>query len=107
MKPFKIQQKAQVDEGIGGFIEDWTTFKAAEGYLDLIIGTDQNSLQNAFTEQSTHVLIIPDFTSGITDNMRVLEDNGRYYSVTYVDDPVGQGHHNELYLKYEGVVQRV
>lgn len=103
-KSFKVQQKSQVDDGIGGFKEVWSTFKTVEGYIDLITGTDQNSVQNAFTEESTHMLIIPTFTEGITNNMRVIEENNRSYSITYADDPVGQGHHNEIYLKYDGVV---
>ncbi len=104
MQTFEIEVMAQVDDGIGGFIEDWAPFKTVQGYLDLITGTDLNTLQNAFTEQSTHVLIIPIYTDGITDKMRVVDKKGRYYTITYADDPVGVGHHNELYVKYGGVL---
>ena len=104
MKEFKIEVMAQVDDGIGGFIEDWAPFKTVSGYIDLITGTDLNTLQNAFTEQSTHVLIIPKFTTGITDKMRVVDSQNRYYTITYADDPVDQHHHNELYVKYGGVL---
>ena len=104
MKTFEIQVMTQVDDGIGGYIEGWAPFKTIQGYLDLITGTDLNTLQNAFTEQSTHVLIIPIYTDGITDKMRVVDKNDRYYTVTYVDDPVGVGHHNELYIKFGGVI---
>ncbi|MED0689955.1 phage head closure protein [Bacillus licheniformis] len=105
MKSFDIQEKKQIDDGIGGFTEDWTTFAKVQGYLDLVTGTDETTLQNAVTEQSTHMLIIPEFTDGITDDMRVVEENGRYYLITYADDPVGLGHHNEIYCKYGGVIQ--
>jgi hypothetical protein len=104
MQEFTIQEKAEVDDGIGGLKLDWGEFESVEGYIDLITGTDQNTVQNAITEQSTHVLIIPNFTPGITDDMRVVDSNSRYYSITYADDPVGQGHHNELYLIYGGVL---
>lgn len=104
MKEFKIEAMAQVDDGIGGFIEDWAPFKTVRGYIDLITGTDLNTLQNAFTEQSTHVLIIPQFTDGITDKMRAVDSQNRYYTITYADDPVGVGHHNELYIKFGGVI---
>ena len=104
MQEFEIQRMTQVDDGIGGFTEDWAPFKTVQGYLDLITGTDLNTLQNAFTEQSTHVLIIPQFTAGITDKMRVVDSNNRYYTITYADDPVGVGHHNELYIKFGGVI---
>lgn len=101
---FTIQQFSQFDDGIGGFTENWAPFKTVQGYLDLITGTDLNTLQNAFTEQSTHVLIVPQFTDGITDKMRVVDNQNRYYTITYADDPVGQHHHNELYVKYGGVL---
>ena len=104
MQTFEIEVMAQVDDGIGGFTENWAPFKTVQGYLDLITGTDLNTLQNAFTEQSTHVLIIPQFTTDITDKMRVVDSQNRYYSITYADDPVGVGHHNELYVKYGGVL---
>ena len=101
---FLIQQFTQVDDGIGGSIEEWDDFKIVEGYIDLITGTDLNNVQNAITEQSTHILIIPSFTEGITDNMRVVDKDSRYYSITYSDNPVGLNHHNELYLTFGGVL---
>lgn len=103
-QPFTIQQFEQTDDGIGGYTEQWSTFKEVKGYLDLSAGTDLNSVQNAIIEQSTHVLIIPEFTAGITDKMRVIDSDGRWYLITYADDPVGQGHHNEIYVKFGGVL---
>lgn len=104
MQTFEIEVTAQVDDGIGGFTENWEPFKTVKGYIDLLTGTDLNTLQNAFTEQSTHILIIPQFTTGITDKMRVVDSQNRYYTITYADDPVGIGHHNELYIKFGGVI---
>lgn len=104
MNPFMIQHKAQVDDGLGGFTENWKTFNTVDGYIDFITGTDRNMVQNAFVEDSTHVLIIPDYTQGITDNMRVVDKDNRYYSITYSDNPVGVNHHNEIYLTYGGVL---
>ena len=107
MQEFKIQVMDQIDNGIGGFNEDWADFKTVKGYIDLLTGTDLNTLQNASIEQSTHILIIPEFTPGITDDMRVVDETNRYYTITYADDPVGQGHHNEIYCKYGGVIDDV
>ena len=104
MNHFVIQQVTQVDDGIGGYEEKWAPFKDVFGYIDLLTGTDLNTSQNAITEQSTHVLVIPNYESDITDKMRVVDDNKRYYSITYADDPVGQHHHNELYLTFGGVL---
>jgi SPP1 family predicted phage head-tail adaptor len=103
-KEFVIQKKIETDDGIGGLIETWSEFDTVDGYLDLVTGTDLNTVQNAFVEQSTHILIIPEFTEGITDSMRVIDDDNRYYTITYSDDPVGQKHHNEIYCKYGGVI---
>lgn len=104
MQSFDIQHKTQVDDGLGGFTEGWDVFTSVEGYIDLITGTDQNNVQNAFVEDSTHILIIPEYTQGITDNMRVVDSDSRYYTITYSDNPVGVNHHNEVYLTYGGVL---
>ena len=53
MNRFLIQAKTQADDGIGGFAEDWSDLKEVFGYLDLVTGTDLNSVQNAIIEQST------------------------------------------------------
>lgn len=94
----------QKPDGIGGLIDDWDLFKGVNGYLDLLTGTDESPLQNASVEDSTHILAIPDYTEGITDDMRVVDSSKRWYEVTYSDDPVGVRHHNELYLKFGGVL---
>lgn len=104
MNTFTIEMKERVDDGLGGYIEEWTAVKTVEGYLDLLSGTDLNSAQNAITEESTHVLVIPSYTEGITDKMRVVDDDNRFYHITYADNPVGINHHNELYLTFGGVL---
>ena len=104
MQSFDIQKVSQVDDEIGGFVEEGQTFKEVQGYLDMLSGTDLTAMQNAFVEESTHVLVVPKFADGITDNMRIVDKDGRYYSISYVDNPVGIDHHNEIYCKYGGVV---
>ncbi|MDT2824352.1 phage head completion protein [Vagococcus lutrae] len=100
----KAQSKAQVDDGIGGFNESWSDYKSFDGYIDLLQGSDLTNAQNAFIEESTHVLIIPQYQAGITDDMRILDESNRWYEITYADDPVNIQHHNELYLKFGGVL---
>lgn len=104
MNRFLIQAKTQADDGIGGFTEDWSDLKEVFGYLDLVTGTDLNSVQNAIIEQSTHVLILPEFISWVTADMRIVDSLKRYYTITYADDPIGIHHHNELYCKFGGVI---
>ena len=104
MNRFLIQAKTQADDGIGGFTEDWSDLKEVFGYLDLVTGTDLNNVQNAFIEQSTHLLILPEFISWVTADMRIVDSLKRYYTITYADDPMGVHHHNELYCKFGGVI---
>ena len=104
MNRFLIQAKTQADDGIGGFTEDWSDLEEVFGYLDLVTGTDLNSVQNAIIEQSTHVLILPEFISWVTADMRIVDDQKRFYLITYADDPMGVHHHNELYCKFGGVI---
>ena len=104
MNRFLIQAKTQADDNIGGFTEDWSDLKEVFGYLDLVTGTDLNNVQNAFIEQSTHVLILPEFISWVTADMRIVDSLKRYYTITYADDPMGVHHHNELYCKFGGVI---
>lgn len=104
MNRFLIQAKTQADDNIGGFTEDWSDLKEVFGYLDLVTGTDLNNVQNAIIEQSTHVLILPEFISWVTADMRIVDSLKRYYTITYADDPMGINHHNELYCKFGGVI---
>ena len=82
MNRFILQAKTQPDDGIGGFTEDWSDLKEVFGYLDLVTGTDLNNVQNAFIEQSTHLLILPEFISWVTADMRIVGDRKRYYTIT-------------------------
>lgn len=99
MKKYLIQEEVPESDGIGGVISSgFKKFDIVNGLLDLSNGSDRNTIQNAVTENSTHILVILDYVGGITDNMRVVAEDGRVYDITYPDDPAGQGNHNELYL---------
>jgi SPP1 family predicted phage head-tail adaptor len=104
MQTFVAQSRTQTDDGIGGLTATWTDAVEFNGYLDLVTGTDLNNVQNAYTEDSTHVLVIPKYRDELTDNMRVVDASGRFYHINYVDNPVGMNHHIELYLTFGGVV---
>lgn len=101
---FIIQGSQKVKTSIGDYKSVWSDLGVVSGYLDLITGTDVNTLQKAIIEQSTHVAVLTPFpTFKITDGMRFVHDN-RYYTITYADDPVGQQHHMELYLTFGGTL---
>lgn len=99
MKKYLIQEENTKPDGMGGVISTgFKRFDIVNGLLDLSNGSDRNTIQNAVTENSTHILVILDFVEGITDNMRVVGKDGRVYDITFRDNPAGQGNHNELYL---------
>lgn len=101
-RPHLIQKVKYKSDGMGGTLPDgYETFAVVDGVLDLLDGTDRNSTQNAVTEDSTHVLVILDYIEGITDNMRVVDENYRVYDITYSDNPAGQNNHNEVLLALE------
>lgn len=100
---FEVRQRVREPDGVGGFDDVWVHFIDVDGYLDLVNGTDLNGQQNAFIQQSTHMLIIPNIPKEtITDKMRIA-GGGKVYDVTYPDDPVNAHHHLEVYLTFAGV----
>ena len=103
METFSIMQKDRVDDGIGGFTTGTSKLKDVNGYIDLINGTDLAIKQNALVQESTHVAILPFFSQGIgiTADMELIDDMGKTYVITYVDDPVNAHHHWELYLTFK------
>lgn len=97
-RPHLIQEEVQESDGMGGTITTTKDVMIVYGLLDLLSGTDRNNIQNAITEESTHVLVLLDYTEGITDSMRVIDDDYRVYDITYSDNPAGQNNHNEILL---------
>lgn len=101
MNKYLIQEENTKSDGMGGIISTgYKKFDIVNGLLDLSNGSDQNNIQNAVIENSTHILVILDYVEGITDDMRIVDEDGRVYEITYSDDPAAQGNHNELYLTF-------
>lgn len=96
-----IKSKKRVDDGIGGFKFSFEDFMTVQGYIDLASGTDEATKQNAAIEESTHYAIIPQYVAGITQDMELVDEEGKRYVITYVDDPMGIHHHLELYLTFK------
>jgi hypothetical protein len=102
-----LLDKITTDDGIGGVEEAWEIAGSIVGYIDLLAGTDQAVGQikanNAWVEESTHIAIITD-SRGLepNDKQGLIDSKGKEYEITYSDDPVGVGHHRELYLRYRG-----
>lgn len=68
-----------------------------DGFLDLISG-DRSNLQNAEIEQSSHLFITFDFSQELTIDERLFY-KGKYYEITFVDNPMELNDHLEVYLK--------
>lgn len=98
-----IQSLVDQPDGMGGTIRDWVDSQVLHGYLDLVSGSNQqHAIHNAQIEESTHILIVPEYQLEVMDKMRVVDQNSRKYTITYVDNPVGINHHLEIYLKFAG-----
>lgn len=101
---FVIQQKVNVETDIGDYMETWDDLGSVSGILDLLTGTDINTIQKAIVQQSTHIAVLmPKPSFEITDKMRLIYLD-KYYAITYADNPAEQDHHMELYLTYGGVL---
>lgn len=100
---FEIQECISTDDDIGGRVDIWKLKTIVDGFLDMLTGSDIATLQKAIVQESTHILIVPEYRADITDDMRVVF-NGYWYSITFVDDPVGQHDHLEIYLKSGGII---
>lgn len=99
----RIQKQVQIDDGWGGTEQTWQDVQLPKVsmWLDMLAGDNRSAQQNAVVEESTHVLIIQPYIVGITDKMRFVDNGNRVYAITYSDNPVGQSHHNEIYLEYQ------
>lgn len=98
-KEYKVQVNTPVDNNIGGFVSSWNDLRTIYGWIDYLSGTDQNTLQNALTQESTHILVTDRIYAGITGKMRIVDAYGRDYQITFVDNPGNEDHHLEIYLK--------
>lgn len=89
-----------------GTTETWAVEGGLTGWLDMLTGSDlpSGSGDNAFVEESTHVLITDGMPATVPTNAdRIVTDVlGRVFHVTYVDDVTGVGHHLEIYLRHAG-----
>lgn len=100
---FCILENTQEPDGLGGVIENVEKTYYGYGYLDLITGTNISVQQEALVEQSTHILIT-DYFYGYEDSIKsdmVVNIDDKYYRITFVDNPMEQNHHLEIYLNYE------
>lgn len=97
MNSFSIERYSEEPDGIGGVIQEWKFHTEINGYMDMVTGRE-NTTQNTFTEESTHVLVTDHANYDVTKADKLVS-GGIGYEITFVDDPMGIGRHLEIYLK--------
>lgn len=94
----KTRRYLPVKNSFGGYTQEWSDNVTFEGVIDLLTG-GQSTSQQKISEDSTHILICEEIFD-IKMGDRVIA-NGKWYDVTFVDEPFG--HHLEVELKYRGL----
>lgn len=84
----------------GAPLENWSYLQDVTGLLDMVSGSNTNDAIMSVVRDSTHYLIIDPYVDVLRRDMKVVDDEDNVYIVTYADDPGGQHHHVELYLRY-------
>lgn len=97
---FKVEKQP---DGIGGTTQMDVSRGTMNGYLDMLTGDDEQAMQKGHIEQSTHVIVVRPIDNGNLLPFMPLKGDlvkfqGKDFVVTYVDDPVGVGHHLEVFL---------
>ncbi len=83
---------------IGEDIKKWQTIAKHKGWLDLSNGNSRYGDFNAKTEEATHVFVCDAFEIDKTKVGRLLI-KGRFFDVSYFDEPMELSYHFEIYLK--------
>ncbi|EPY2274506.1 head-tail adaptor protein [Clostridium sporogenes] len=97
---FSVMGITKKDNGIGGFMEEEGELFKVLGFLDLLSGDEANT-NNAFIQESSHILIT-DFREDINTKYWIVDSKNNKYDITLVDDPVSMHDHLEIYLKFMG-----
>lgn len=89
---------------IGEAINEWSDAVVFYGWLGMQSGDSKYSTYDAKIAEASHVLVC-DFDQRICDlsdqNTRVVI-KGKFYDVTYIDNPDELDEHLEIYLRFVG-----
>lgn len=99
LQSFEVLRKKQSGENkLGEPTYEFKPVHKFKGYIDLIGGSDQQTLNNAVVAESTHLIMTENvtFKPDIADR---IKHEGTTYEVTYADNPMERGHHLEIYLR--------
>lgn len=99
LQDFKVLRKAVIGENkLGEPVYEFKSVHEFKGYIDLIGGSDQQTMNSAIVADSTHLILTEDvsFIPALADR---IEHNNLVYEVTYSDNPMQRNHHLEIYLR--------
>lgn len=102
--PAEFFTVGKTPDGLGGNKQTKVSRGTINGWLDMLTGDDDQQVQKAHIEMSTHVLVVRPKDNGRTipfvpkKGELMVFNGGKTFVVTYVDDPVGIGHHLEIFL---------
>lgn len=85
---------------LGEDIKELRSVHHFKGYIDLMGGSDQQTLNSADIAESSHLLLTKDTSIDAShkDKVRHME-TGQLYEITFVDNPMQRNHHLEIYLR--------
>lgn len=96
-KPFVVKRfDNKTENEIGQPINSWTDHKTIYGYMDMMSGNEQ---EQAYLEESTHILITWDIVDVTSKDRIYNERKGETYEITYVDNPMELDSQLEIYCK--------
>ena len=71
-----------------------------DGYIDLMGGSDQQTLNSANIPESSHLLFTKATNIDATNKDKVKHiEADQLYEITFVDNPMQRSHHLEIFLR--------
>lgn len=100
-----LQMQTTTQNAIGEDVLEWKRVHSLWGFLDLSGGDAKYGNYNAKIQESTHIFLADyePLPEGLTaENCRAMDEDGLFYDVTLIDDPMKLHEQWEIFLKYTG-----
>ena len=97
-----IQRSYEYSDGAGYHELRWKVIYGVKGKLDMLGGSKVN-MADADGLKSTHVFLCSKIHPSIVQGDRLIVDE-KVYDITFIDDPVSRGHHIEIMLNFNSIL---
>lgn len=97
-----IQRSVTTDDGAGYRSSEWLVLLTVKGSLDMLTGSRVYMAQSELSKY-THVFICATLPLQVTPKDRIVIGDA-IYNIVNVDNPVSMGHHVEILLTYNSLV---